>query len=93
MVPLPLDTSQASDEAPWASQREATLDLLANNSNHLEADKKKKKKKKKKKLEIKGSEMIMMRVKMREREREKKRLIHSWEVTAACSHVRVSYRA
>ena len=88
MVPLPLDTSQASDEAPWASQREATLDLLANNSNHLEADKKKKKK-----MEIKGNEMIMMRVKMREREREKKRLIHSWEVTAACSHVRVSYRA
>ena len=88
MVPLPLDTSQASDEAPWASQREATLDLLANNSNHLEADKKKKKK-----MEIKGSEMIMMKVKMREREREKKRLIHSWEVTAACSHVRVSYRA
>jgi len=88
LVPLPLDTSQASDEAPWASQREATLDLLANNSNHLEADKKKKKK-----MEIKGNEMIMMRVKMREREREKKRLIHSWEVTAACSHVRVSYRA
>ena len=88
MVPLPLDTSQASDEAPWASQREATLDLLANNSNHLEADKKKKKK-----MEIKGNEMIMMKVKMREREREKKRLIHSWEVTAACSHVRVSYRA
>ena len=88
MVPLPLDTSQASDEAPWASQREATLDLLANNSNHLEADKKKKKK-----MEIKGNEMIMMKVKMREREREKKRLIPSWEVTAACSHVRVSYRA
>ena len=88
MVPLPLDTSQASDEAPWASQREATLDLLANNSNHLEADKKKKKK-----MEIKGNEMIMMKVKMREREREKKRLIPSWGVTAACSHVRVSYRA
>ena len=88
MVPLLEDTSQASDEAPWASQREATLDLLANNSNHLEADKKKKKK-----MEIKGNEMIMMKVKMREREREKKRLIHSWGVTAACSHVRVSYRA
>ena len=44
-------------------------------------------------MEIKGSEMIMMKVKMREREREKKRLIPSWEVTAACSHVRVSYRA